>query len=102
MQLKLSRLGKGIAVGAVAAVFAFLMLIYLLHALSWLFIDLFNWSTGENFWAGFGVTSGILLLLGIICALLAVRFIKKGSPPTPDLAIEEAKETRKTLEEARH
>jgi hypothetical protein len=28
--------------------------------------------------------------------------VKRGSPPTPDMAIEEAKLTRETLEEVRH
>jgi hypothetical protein len=37
-----------------------------------------------------------------LCAALAVRFFKTGSPPTPQLAIEEAKKTREVLEEARH
>ena len=102
IQTKLSRIGKGVAAGAVAGFFLFLMLIMILVGLGWLFNDLLNASRGENYWWGFGIVAGILLLLAIVGGLLALRFIKAGAPPTPELAIEEAKETRKTLEEARH
>jgi hypothetical protein len=30
--------------------------------------------------------------------MLAARWVKSGAPPTPDLAIEEAKKTREQLE----
>ena len=66
------------------------------HGLAWLFNDLFNWD--NDLWAGFAVVTGILFLLGILAGLLALRLFKKGSPPTPDLAIEEAKRTRAELE----
>ena len=102
IQTKLSRIGKGVAAGAVAGFFLFLMLIMILVGLGWLFNDLLNAGRGENYWWGFGIVAGILLLLAIVGGLLALRFIKAGAPPTPELAIEEAKETRKTLEEARH
>jgi len=100
VQQKLTRIGKGVAAGAVAGFFLFMMLIVGLHSLAWLFNDLFNVET--NIWLGFAVVTGILLLLAIIGGLLALRFIKAGAPPTPELAIEEAKETRKTIEEVRH
>ena len=48
---------------------------------------------------GFLITGGILLLLGLIGGLLALRFFRRGSPPTPELAIEEAKKTRAAIEE---
>jgi hypothetical protein len=40
----------------------------------------------------------VLLALAVLAGLLALRWIKGGSPPTPDLAIEEAKRTREELE----
>jgi uncharacterized membrane protein YqjE len=98
---KLTRLGKGAAAGAVAGVFLVFMLVYLLHTLAWFFNDLFNAADGENFWIGFLITAGILLLFAAIGGLLALRFIKKGSPPVPELAIEEAKKTRHSIEEVR-
>jgi uncharacterized membrane protein YqjE len=99
IQLKINRLAKGAALGAAAGVFLVFVLIYLFHALSWLWVDLFNFNA---VWPGFAITSGILLVLGALAGLLAVRFFKRGAPPVPELAIEEAKKTRATLEEARH
>jgi hypothetical protein len=37
-------------------------------------------------------------LVAGIAGLIAMRAVKAGSPPTPDLAIEEAKRTKETLE----
>lgn len=91
---KVAKLGKGAAVGAAAAVFLVFALIYLFHALAWLFTDLLN----SDPWAGYLIVFGILLLLGALAGLLAVRFLKRGAPPTPELAIEEAKKTRAALE----
>ena len=36
-----------------------------------------------------------------ILAFVALRMFKKGSPPTPEMAIDEAKKTRAAIEEAR-
>ena len=96
IQQKVGRLTKGAAVGVAAGVFGFFAFIFFLHALSWFWVDLFDWS--DSIWAGFLVTTGIFLLLAAIAGLLAYRFIKKGSPPTPDLALEQARLTREALE----
>ena len=98
VQQKVTRIAKGAAFGVVAGVFLLFMLIYLLEGLSWFWNDLFNFNA---FWPGFLITTGILLVLGLIAGLLAVRFFKRGAPPTPGMAIEEAKKTREVLEEAR-
>jgi uncharacterized membrane protein YqjE len=96
---KLTRLGKGAAFGAIAAIFAVFMLIYFLEALSWFWVDLFNFNAA---WPGFLITTGILLVFGAIAGFLAYRFFQKGAPPMPEMAIEEAKKTQEMLEEARH
>lgn len=98
MQQKAMRLAKGAGFGAAAGVFLVFTLIYFFHALSWFWVDLFNWNA---VWLGYLVTTGILLLFGALAGGLAVRFFRKGAPPTPDMAIEEAKKTRAALEEAR-
>lgn len=98
VQQKVTRIAKGAAFGAVAGVFLLFMLIYLLEALSWFWNDLFNFNAA---WPGFLITTGILLVLGLFAGLLAMRFFKRGTPPKPELAIEEAKKTRQVLEEAR-
>ena len=95
IQQKVGRLTKGAAVGAAAGIFAFFSFVVFLHALSWFWVDLLDLS---QVWMGYGITAGLLLLLGIVAGLLAYRFIKRGSPPTPDLAIEQAKLTREALE----
>ncbi len=46
---------------------------------------------------GFLVVTGILFLFAAIAGLIGLRWIKKGSPPTPDMAIEEAKAIRETV-----
>jgi uncharacterized membrane protein YqjE len=93
---KVTRLAKGAALAAVGGIFLILVLIYFLHALSWFWVDLFNFNA---VWIGYAITTGLLLLLGAICILLAVQFFKKGSPPVPEMAIEEAKKTREALAE---
>ncbi|MBA3301452.1 MAG: phage holin family protein [Thermoleophilaceae bacterium] len=96
---KATKLGKGAAIGAVAGVAAFFALIFFLQALAWFFNDLFNVET--SIWLGFLIVFLILVALGAIAGFVAYKFIQGGSPPTPDLAIEEAKLTQKTIEDAR-
>jgi uncharacterized membrane protein YqjE len=93
---KVSKLTKGLAVGAAAGVFLIFGITMFFHTIAWLLDDLFNWET--NVWAGFAVVTGLLFLLAILAALIAMRLFKKGAPPTPELAIEEAKRTREQLE----
>ena len=95
MTEKVSKLIKGAVFGIVAGVFAVFALIYLGEALAWAFNDLLNVETA--IWAGFLITGVLILLLGAIAGLIAVRLIKKGSPPKPALAIEEAQLIRGTL-----
>jgi uncharacterized membrane protein YqjE len=93
---KLSKLTKGAAVAAAAGVFLIFGITIFFHGLAWFLNDVFNWE--DNNWAGFGVVTAALFLLGLLAGLIAMRLFKKGAPPTPDLAIEEAKRTRAELE----
>ena len=95
MTEKVSKLIKGAVLGIVAGVFAVFALIYLLHALSWGLWDLIG--SDSNFWLGFLITGVLILLLGAIAAFIALRMIKKGTPPKPELAIEEAQLIKATL-----
>jgi uncharacterized membrane protein YqjE len=90
---KVSRLAKGSAVAAAAGVFAVFALIYFFQALAWFFNDLFD-VIGTSPWVGFLIVFGILITLAGVAGWIGIRWIKKGSPPTPALAIEEAKRTR--------
>ena len=92
---KATKLGKGAAVAAIAGVFAFFGLIFFLHFLSYLFW----WIIGTDhqvFW-GFLATTVLLFVLAGIAGLIGLRWIKKGAPPTPDMAIDEAKKIRETV-----
>ena len=61
-----------------------------MHGVAWLLNDLvFN-----NLWAGFFVEAGLFLLIGAGAGLFAWRSFKRGAPPTPEMAIEEAKEIK--------
>ncbi len=92
---KAGKLAKGAGVGAAAGVFLVFMVLFLLHTIAFLLNDAFNWG---QVWQGYAVVTVGLLLLAVIAGLLAFRWLKTGAPPTPDLAIEEAKRTRDELE----
>jgi uncharacterized membrane protein YqjE len=100
MSEKLSKLAKGVAVGAAAGVFALAALIYLMHALAWLLWQLLN-GDGSSFWIGFAIVGGLLLLLGALAGFLAARFLKRGTPPAPTMAIEEGRLIRETVSSSR-
>jgi uncharacterized membrane protein YqjE len=93
---KVSKLTKGAVVAAAAGVFLVFGVTMFFHGLAWFLDDAFNWE--DNIWAGFAVVTGVLFLLALLAGLLALRLFKKGSPPTPDMAIQEAKRTRAELE----
>jgi uncharacterized membrane protein YqjE len=94
---KAKSLGKGVAVAIAAGVMVVFALIYFFQALAWFFNDLFN--VHQAFWLGFIMVFGILFILASLAGFVGLRWIKKGAPPTPDLAIEEAKRTRAELME---
>jgi len=93
---KISKLTRGAAVAAAAGVFLIFGVTMFFHGLAWFLDDLFNWE--DNVWVGFAIVTGILFVLAILAAFLALRLFKKGAPPIPDMAIEEAKRTRADLE----
>jgi protein-S-isoprenylcysteine O-methyltransferase Ste14 len=94
---KAKRLGIGGALIAVAGVFGVFFLIFFLHMLAWGFSDWFSLKT----WVGYALVCVLLLVSAGILALVARRMFKKGSPPVPTMAIEEARKTRAAIEEAR-
>lgn len=92
---KVSYLLKGGAVAIAAGVFLLLFLAMLMHAIAWLLNDLFF---GDTIWLGFAVEAFIWLAIAGAAGLIAYRAIQRGAPPTPDMAIEEAKLARETFE----
>jgi uncharacterized membrane protein YqjE len=93
---KVSKLTKGAVIAAAAGVFAVFGITMFFHGLAWFLDDVFNWE--DNIWAGFAVVTVLLFLLAALAGLIAFRLFKKGAPPTPDMAIQEAKATRAELE----
>jgi apolipoprotein N-acyltransferase len=92
---KVKKLAGGAAIGAAAGVFVFFALVMFLHALAWFFYDLFDVPA----WAAFAMVTLLLLLLALFAGLIAARLVKRGAPPTPDMAIEQAKITRDALDQ---
>ena len=95
---KVSSLVKGVAVGVAGGIFGVVALLFFLHGLSFGFSDWF----GVDPWIGYWITTAILFLLAGIAALLAARFLKRGTPPKPQMAIDEAQRIKRTVDEARH
>jgi uncharacterized membrane protein YqjE len=95
MTEKVSKLLKGAVVGIVAGVFALFGLIYLLESAAW---GIWSLTGGtRNFWVGFFVVAIVLFLLGGVGAFIAFRAFKRGSPPAPTMAIEEAQLIKETV-----
>ena len=92
---KVKTLGKGAGVGAAAGVFLFFAFVMFLFTMSFFWVDLLNIEV--SIWIGFLITTLILVLLAVIAGLLAKKWLS-GGPPTPDMAIEEAKATRDQFE----
>jgi uncharacterized membrane protein YqjE len=95
---KARSLGKGSAVAIFAGVMIVFALVYLFEAVAWFLNDLFN-VVNTSPWIGFIIVFGFLLILAAIAGFVGLRWIRKGAPPTPDMAIEEAKLIRQDIRE---
>jgi uncharacterized membrane protein YqjE len=96
MTEKATKLLKGAVIGIVAGIFAVFGLIYLLEGAAWaiwLGLD----GDGNNFWIGFVIVAVLLFILGALAGFLAARLVKRGAPPTPQMAIEEGKLIKETV-----
>jgi Putative Actinobacterial Holin-X, holin superfamily III len=88
---KVASLSKGLVAGAIGGVLALLAVPFALLTLAWGLNSAFG-----SLWLGFAVVLVVLLVaMGGACAF-AWRKIKAG-PPTPKLAIAEAKKIRETV-----
>jgi uncharacterized membrane protein YqjE len=85
---KIAKLIRGGVAGIAAGVFVLMALAMLMHGIAWLLNDLFF---EDNVWLGF-------LIEAAAAGLFAYRSVRAGAPPTPDLAIEEAKRTKRAFE----
>ena len=93
---KVTKLIKGAVVGIAAGIFLVFGLIYLLHGFAWL--AWYELVPNEQFFWGFFVVAAVLFLVGALAGYIAARAVKSGSPPTPQLAIDEAKLIKETVQ----
>ncbi|HTA97187.1 MAG TPA: phage holin family protein [Solirubrobacteraceae bacterium] len=94
---KTTRLAKGAIVAVVAGVFFFTALFFVLVGCAWLLYYELPIGNAFTFFWGFFAMALILVVLGAIAGLLAYKAVKAGAPPTPDMAIEEARKIRETV-----
>jgi uncharacterized membrane protein YqjE len=92
---KISKLVRGLIIGVSAGIFVFFAFIYFLNAAAWGIWQLTPYS--QQYWIGFAVVCGALLLLAVIAGLIAVKLVKKASPPKPEKAIEEAQKIKESI-----
>ncbi len=93
---KATRLVKGAVVGAAAGIFVISAIIFALIGCAWLLYYYLPGNQFTYFW-GFFAMAVILLLLGALAGALAAKAVKKGAPPTPDMAIAEAQKIKETV-----
>ena len=87
MKKKAASFAVGIGLGAAAALLALFMLGFGLATIAVAFATFLPW------WLALLIVTVALLLLSGLLGLLALGAIKKGSPPIPEQAIQEAKLT---------
>jgi uncharacterized membrane protein YqjE len=96
MTEKATKLARGAIVAAAAGIFVVMALVFALNGFAWLLYYVLPVATFAYFW-GFFAMAVILLALGALAGFIAARAVKKGSPPTPQMAIEEARLIRETV-----
>jgi len=97
MSEKATRLVKGAVVGVVAGVFFVTALVFVLVGCAWLLYYYLPIGNSFTYFWGFFAMAVILVVLGVIAGLIAARAVKKGSPPMPNMAIEEARRIRESV-----
>jgi hypothetical protein len=92
---KAAALGRGAAVGIAAGVFVAVGALFFLHFLAYL---LGQTIFDNNIFWGYLVVAVLLFVLAGIAGFLAYKFVKKGAPPVPTMAIDEAKLIRESVQ----
>jgi uncharacterized membrane protein YqjE len=91
LKQKAASLGAGAGLGIAAAVMGFYATAFALATIAAALALVLDW------WLALLIVFGVLLLLTLILALVAVKMMKKGTPLKPERAIEEARLTRQAL-----
>jgi hypothetical protein len=95
MAVKAKKLGIGAGMASAALVTLIYFTIFLFIGIALVINDVFNLKPEVGFFA----VAIFFLIVTILLVVIGLRLIKRGSPPTPDMAIEEAKATRAAFEE---
>jgi Flp pilus assembly protein TadB len=91
LKRKLTALATGIGLGAGAAIF-------LLYAVGFgLAAAAAGIATTTSVWVALLIVTGALVLVTLVLGLLARQSLKKGTPPVPEQALEEARRTTEAL-----
>jgi uncharacterized membrane protein YqjE len=93
---KTTKLVKGAVVGVAAGVFFLMAVVFALVGCAWLLYYYLPGNDFTYFW-GFFAMAVILVVLGVVAGLIAARVVKRGSPPVPSMAIEEARKIREAV-----
>ncbi len=92
---KIGKLLRGTVIALAAGVFVVVAVFFVLIGLAWLaWYELFP--AGEYFW-GFFVVAGALLALAALAGILAAKLVRRGAPPAPTMAIDEARKIREAV-----
>jgi protein-S-isoprenylcysteine O-methyltransferase Ste14 len=94
---KATKLGRGAAIAAAAGIFVVGALILILFGLAYLAYWAIPFPDNQVFW-GFFTVAALLLLLAGLAGFLAARAFKAGAPPAPNMAIEEARLIKETVQ----
>jgi len=96
MQFKARSLTRGAVIAAAAGVFVVIAVLFILTAAAWgIWVAFFGDS--QDYWLGFLIVAVLLLLAAGIAGWLAAKAFKRGSPPTPQMAIDEARLIQDTV-----
>ena len=88
----------GIGVGLAAGLFLILALLFGLNGVAWLLWYDLPTGHGLNYFYGYFVLAIVLVVLGSLAGFIAYRVLSRSSPPTPSMAIDEARKIRDTVE----
>ena len=92
---KASSLARGTVAVLLGAVFGVFALIFLLETAAWGLNAVLIDGAGD-LWIGFAIVFGVLAFLTLVVFLFAWRKLRVG-PPTPQMAIDEAKRIKETV-----
>ena len=93
---KVTKLIKGAVVAIAAGVFVVNALLFALHGLAWFA----GWAlpvARDQYFVGFFAVAVGLLVLGALAGFIAAKVVRGGAPPTPVMAIDEARKIRETV-----